>query len=94
MWVIPRNPTGCIRSAAMFYVVPVATNVKTIAAAKVFGAEIDYAVVANLVVRNDISANWKRVFGVVFASELLTFVFASSLLRPLVNLASRQQSSG
>eukprot|EP00965_Chrysotila_dentata_P255432 6212222-Pleurochrysis_carterae.AAC.1 len=30
MWDIPRDPIGCIRSAAMFHVVPVATNVKTI----------------------------------------------------------------
>eukprot|EP00965_Chrysotila_dentata_P194059 6176124-Pleurochrysis_carterae.AAC.1 len=25
----PRDPIGCIRSATMFYVMPVATNVKT-----------------------------------------------------------------
>eukprot|EP00965_Chrysotila_dentata_P007790 254334-Pleurochrysis_carterae.AAC.1 len=30
MWDVPRDPIGCIRSAAMFYVVPVAAIVKTI----------------------------------------------------------------
>eukprot|EP00965_Chrysotila_dentata_P107277 3544024-Pleurochrysis_carterae.AAC.7 len=29
MWNIPRDPIGCFRSTAMFYVVPVATIVKT-----------------------------------------------------------------
>eukprot|EP00965_Chrysotila_dentata_P194060 6176126-Pleurochrysis_carterae.AAC.1 len=29
-WIhIPRDPIGCVQSAAMFYVVPDATNVKT-----------------------------------------------------------------
>eukprot|EP00965_Chrysotila_dentata_P066732 2209468-Pleurochrysis_carterae.AAC.2 len=30
MWDIPRDPIGCIRSAAMLYVVPVATIVKAV----------------------------------------------------------------
>eukprot|EP00965_Chrysotila_dentata_P084231 2781448-Pleurochrysis_carterae.AAC.1 len=30
MWDIPRDPIGCIRSAAKLHVVPVATIVKTI----------------------------------------------------------------
>eukprot|EP00965_Chrysotila_dentata_P098711 3263835-Pleurochrysis_carterae.AAC.2 len=29
MWNIPRDPIGCIRSTAMVYVVPLATDVKT-----------------------------------------------------------------
>eukprot|EP00965_Chrysotila_dentata_P093407 3085704-Pleurochrysis_carterae.AAC.1 len=29
IWNIPHDPIGCIRSAAMFYVVPVATIMKT-----------------------------------------------------------------
>eukprot|EP00965_Chrysotila_dentata_P227355 6195964-Pleurochrysis_carterae.AAC.1 len=30
MWDIPRDPIGCIQSAAMLYVVPVATIMETI----------------------------------------------------------------
>eukprot|EP00965_Chrysotila_dentata_P245955 6206871-Pleurochrysis_carterae.AAC.2 len=30
MWDIPHDPIGCIRLAAMFYVVPIATDVETI----------------------------------------------------------------
>eukprot|EP00965_Chrysotila_dentata_P135772 4488317-Pleurochrysis_carterae.AAC.1 len=30
MWDIPHDPTGCIRLAAMFYVVPIATDAEAI----------------------------------------------------------------
>eukprot|EP00965_Chrysotila_dentata_P002188 72004-Pleurochrysis_carterae.AAC.1 len=61
MWDIPRDPIGFIRSAAMFYVVPVATNVKTMiymGLRAILGCSTGNSCLCNSVGVSPLSARW------------------------------------